>query len=284
MNWYYASKNERSGPVDAAALLALLDNRTIDATTLVWREGMAEWMPFASVQAEFSAGKMPVAATAIPSPTVGASAPRCVECGLLFPRTQVIELDGQCVCAACKPIYLQKLREGVPVGGGAGVWRKKRDLVVALQAPLPDRCVKCNSSIQGHQRLKRDLYWHHPALYIMIFFPGLLFYALVAVLVRKRAKLEVGLCDLHRSKRSRAMLIAWLIFFVGIGAFFLAAAMQGDLAPVAIVTGIVLVLAALIGGVVSTRMVFARKIDKTHAFVGGVCREYLEQLPEWQGS
>jgi hypothetical protein len=48
--WYYASGGQRLGPVTAAALGSLWRERRIDADTLVWRQGMTDWTPFASVQ------------------------------------------------------------------------------------------------------------------------------------------------------------------------------------------------------------------------------------------
>ena len=281
-NWYYASQNERRGPVAADDILTLLDGQTIDRSTLVWREGLDQWMPLASVHDELLGQGQPRASVAAaPPPIAGASPARGVECGALFPHLEIVELDGKCVCAACKPIFLQKLREGVPVGRGVGVWRRQRELVVAHDAPLPDRCMKCNSEVQG-QRLKRQLYWHHPALYIMILFPGLLIYALVAMLVRKRATLHIGICDLHRSQRTRTIIIAWSLFLAGaVAIVFGASELTGEPAVIAVTGGIVVILGGIIWGMVGARMVSARRIDKTHSFVRGACPAYLDELPEW---
>jgi hypothetical protein len=100
-----------------------------------------------------------------------------------------------------------------------GVWRDGIVLVMHKQAVLPDRCVKCNESVNG-LRLKRKLSWHHPALYLMIFFPGLLFYAIVALIVRKTARIDVGICERHRSRRRIGIAVAWLIALLGFAMFF----------------------------------------------------------------
>jgi uncharacterized RDD family membrane protein YckC len=47
--WWYGSSGERIGPLDAEGLKAALKARKLTETTLVWREGMAEWKPLASV-------------------------------------------------------------------------------------------------------------------------------------------------------------------------------------------------------------------------------------------
>jgi len=36
----------------------------------------------------------------------------CSQCGRSFPRDQVVTYDDQVICAACKPLFVQKLREG----------------------------------------------------------------------------------------------------------------------------------------------------------------------------
>ena len=269
MNWFYALDNERRGPIADAELASLLGNGTLTTATLVWREGMETWLPLSTVRAQIMAGAASATGTM----------ERCAECGLGFPRGDMIEFEKSWVCATCKPVFFQKLREGLPTGGGAGVWRRQRQLVVALSAALPDRCVKCNCDVAG-SRLKRVLYWHHPALYLMILFPGLLIYAIVAMAVRKRAIIMIGLCAEHRSQRARAILIAWLLAVLGgCGAFY--GIVNDGMAYVG--AGLLAVLVAMILGLVRGPVVQAKKIDGGHAYISGVCRKYLEQLPEWTG-
>ncbi len=45
--WFYARGQERLGPVSAATIRHLLQARAIARETLVWREGMADWLPVA---------------------------------------------------------------------------------------------------------------------------------------------------------------------------------------------------------------------------------------------
>jgi hypothetical protein len=279
MQWYYALAEERRGPVAPAEILSLLRQGQLTLTSLVWRSDMTDWQPLSTVQAQLIGS----ATGAPPALPVIGSLECCAECSQSFPRTEMLGIDKVWVCAGCKPLYLQKLREGLPTGGGTGVWRRKRNLVVALDTPLPDRCVKCNAAVEG-SRLKRSLHWHHPALYLMLIFPGLLIYALVAIAVRKRATLLVGICDQHRAKRKRSMLIAWLLAALGAAAITLAIVGVSEAAVgFLILAGVVLLLVALIWGIVGGRVVYAQRIDKSHAHIGGVCREYLDLLPEWTG-
>jgi hypothetical protein len=45
----------------------------------------------------------------------------CTGCGKTFPEDELIELEGQQICAACKPALLQKLREGAVETGSGGL-------------------------------------------------------------------------------------------------------------------------------------------------------------------
>ncbi len=57
MDWYYLEDGRRIGPIDAATLETLVRAGAVRAGTLVWREGMADWQPYAAVRpAESAAG------------------------------------------------------------------------------------------------------------------------------------------------------------------------------------------------------------------------------------
>lgn len=131
-----------------------------------------------------------------------------------------IVLSGSVVCAPCKPAALARLAGGQGVGS-AGLWRDKRAVVLGARAELPDRCVKCNAPGEG-RRLKRNLYWHPPAWYLLILV-NLLVYAVAALAVRKRATIEVGLCEAHRIRRWMHIGIAWGFVISSVASFFVAA-------------------------------------------------------------
>ena len=100
------------------------------------------------------------------------------------------------------------------------IWRSGNALVMHRNAVLPDRCVKTNKPAQG-RRLKRKLYWHHPALYLLILL-NILIYLIVAIAVRKKAIIEIGVSHETLSKRKRAIIVSWIMSLAGIGLFVLA--------------------------------------------------------------
>lgn len=161
---------------------------------------------------------------------------------------------------------------------GSGVWRDKSKMVVSKGAQLPDRCVKCNAPAPG-AKLKKKLTWHHPAIYILIFV-ALLIYLIVAMIVRKAVTVELGLCEEHMAKHRRNVFITWLLILLGVCGFVMAV-IVGD--NNFLLAGILLILAGIIYAVVAVRIVTPAKIDDKFAWLKGVNKDYLDELPQWPG-
>ena len=114
MKWFYADAGRQLGPVEDEALDELSRTGVVRSDTLVWHEGMTTWLPYASVR---GIPPIPAMPTAVPG--------FCSECGRPFPPDQLVTVGNATVCATCKPVYLQRLREGgVAVGPRryAGFW------------------------------------------------------------------------------------------------------------------------------------------------------------------
>lgn len=47
-NWYYQNEGSSVGPIEEDALVELCKSGTVNAATMVWRQGLSEWMPIAS--------------------------------------------------------------------------------------------------------------------------------------------------------------------------------------------------------------------------------------------
>jgi len=125
MPWYYAQNNQRSGPFTDQEFSNLVAQGTVTPDMLVWRDGMANWLPYSQVQHASAPPAMgapaggPVAGTADKPMVV------CSSCHRTFPEDEVIQYQGAFVCASCKPVFVQMLREGAPMMGEmryAGFW------------------------------------------------------------------------------------------------------------------------------------------------------------------
>jgi uncharacterized RDD family membrane protein YckC len=119
MNWYYVQQGKQAGPVTNEQLDEMVRGGSVTADTLVWREGLAEWTPYSQAKSGAAPGQPGVAAEPGPEAV-------CAECGKLFPLEETISHGNVRICAACKPVFLQKLREGAAINTGtmhyAGFW------------------------------------------------------------------------------------------------------------------------------------------------------------------
>lgn len=152
MQWYYAVRNQRQGPVTEAEFAQLVASGTITADTLVWRQGMADWQPWASASTAAATNAPPASESAAapaapatpttaapPAPEGAAGAPApddtevCAVSGKRYPKREMIHYEGKWISAAHRDEYFQRLREGVaqpgegtvpgPFGYG-GFWRR----------------------------------------------------------------------------------------------------------------------------------------------------------------
>lgn len=264
MTWYYHLGGQQQGPVSDAELANLLQTGKINRATPVWREGMADWQPLSVAWPE-GASLAPVA---------GASA-TCAECGRAFPADELVTLNKSLVCAQCKPIFLQRMTEGVLGSGRSGIWREGKKLVTRSETPFPDRCVKCNAPANGF-KLKRVLYWQHPAYYLLLLC-NLLVLLIVVLIVRKKAVLHIGLCEAHRKQRTLGITICSIGMIGGIALLIGGAALESGWVALIGLAGF---LFGLVWGIVKARTISATKIDKDFVWVTGVGPAFLNDLPE----
>ena len=103
MEWYYVKDGKPAGPISEAEFVGLVRSGGITPETLVWHAGMAEWQACGTV------AESPAAAGA-------AAGTLCAECGRAFPDEQMITYGTQRVCAGCKDVFFQKIKEGVAPG------------------------------------------------------------------------------------------------------------------------------------------------------------------------
>src|SRR2546428_4847826 len=84
MNWYYMDNGERKGPVDDNEFGRLANIGQMTADTLVWREGLSDWQPYQAVSGQ--------------SAVATSDKALCVECGQVFPTSEMLQYQGSWVC------------------------------------------------------------------------------------------------------------------------------------------------------------------------------------------
>jgi uncharacterized RDD family membrane protein YckC len=121
--WYYSDGGRQVGPMGEGDIERLAKAGKITSKTLVWHSGMTDWQEYGKVKAPSVATPAVSPRMAGVTPTVGQSV--CSECGKAFPREDMIPYGDAWVCALCKPIFVQKLKEGVSLSGAmeyGGFW------------------------------------------------------------------------------------------------------------------------------------------------------------------
>lgn len=268
MDWHYEKDGSSAGPVSEAQLQTMRAIGEINGNTRVWKAGWPDWQKASAVwpAEQFATAQGPV------SP--------CAECNRFYPASELMRIDNVEVCPTCKPTVIDKLRQGVTLG--AGPWQDGKQMVVLKDTPLPDKCYKCGAP--PVKVLKKTLAWHNPAIYLVLL-ANVLIYVIVAMCVRKTAKVGIPLCrDCSRS-RNRKLLFIWLGMLIGLGALFSSftfAANDPSQSAILAISGVLIVLGSLLW-VALAQTVVPKKIDKTHAWLSKGARSLVESLPQWRG-
>jgi hypothetical protein len=200
----------------------------------------------------------------------------CGECRKSFALDELVEISGVRVCATCKPMLLQRLREGAPPTGLAGGFlRAGKLLVTPKEAEFPDVCVTCGQPGDG-RRVKRTLYWHQPWIYALILI-SLWIYILVALLVRKKARVQFSVCPVHRRRHAIWVAIAWISFLTFLGCIFGMFATMPNTPWIGI--GILPALILLLVAARRARYLWAKRIEEDRVRIAGVGEPVLQGYP-----
>lgn len=124
MTWFYSQGGQQLGPVTEEEFQRLRREGVIGPATLVWRDGLAEWVecrtlplaPLAPAPAPPPAALPPLVA----HQTIPPDYQSCYLCGRFYPPEEVLPVADRHLCAACKPLYRQMLLEGLPLPPPAG--------------------------------------------------------------------------------------------------------------------------------------------------------------------
>jgi len=150
IDWYYREGANRIGPVSDEQIKEMASQGKITAETMVWNELIGSWKPYGSVSGTPAEDSSQSDITApAQSPYMGAvfgqtsasyqsaqdsssdshETPKaesyCNQCYKKFPNEDLIRYGDMLICAECKNIFFQRLREGSSVGEPlhyAGFW------------------------------------------------------------------------------------------------------------------------------------------------------------------
>lgn len=140
MQWFYVENEEQAGPVDEAEFAKLQSLGTIRERTLVYRQGMSDWMALSEARAQGFWSPPPATSKTNAGTDAGTGAAdvrvnplasaglkptlaetdgliACPNCGARVRDNELIPMGDRFVCVHCRDVTLQKIREGVDPNG-----------------------------------------------------------------------------------------------------------------------------------------------------------------------
>ena len=97
-NWYYVEDGNRVGPVPESDLPGLIAESKIREETLVWFDGLGDWMPYSQARLQaVGAGAEEEAELAADAPAPARRTEACCQCGRTFTEDDMIQLEGSWV-------------------------------------------------------------------------------------------------------------------------------------------------------------------------------------------
>jgi hypothetical protein len=159
---------------------------------------------------------------------------------------------------------------------GTGVYRDGKNLVVTRGAEVPPICIRCGQAATGGF-LRKKLYWHEPWLYILLL-PGVIWYIIAALIVRKRMDLAIPLCAQHRM-RVQWLRLAAILMMIGSSIFVIVSFLvPADYLIYPMLAFFVILLAGFITWLIAAQFLRPRFIDASVGVFSGAGEQFLSQL------
>ena len=164
-----------------------------------------------------------------------------------------------------------------------GLWRDKRDLVMHKDAKLPNVCVK--TGVQTTRAgIVRRMSWYSPwvALAILV---NLILFIILALVLSKKATVEIPLSDDARATRRSNLMICWAFGLASLAAMIgCILVLLNSLNPHPFFVGgffvaLILMIVTVMIGQRFSRILRPTRITKTHIWLRGVHGNILDHLP-----
>jgi hypothetical protein len=194
---------------------------------------------------------------------------RCQECGLVNFATAV-------VCKRCghalRHLSPQPDPESDP---SAGVWQDNGLLVMRVDTYLPERCIKCNSSVQVNHKIVSAIAYSHWKLPLFVLGYQMLPHKLMVTLI-PQVRIDVALCKNHSSNWERDLKITLPLILIGLGLLVLSFYLFSFLV---LFLGILLFATAVLSSLIGGDPVYLKRRHSNFVWLIGAGDGYLAGLP-----
>ncbi|MCB1093100.1 MAG: DUF4328 domain-containing protein, partial [Verrucomicrobiae bacterium] len=106
MEWYAAKEGTQLGPLTEPSLAEMVRSGELSGESLVWREGLADWMPLATARPDWFPD------SPAPASQIGEAMATCSVSGTVLHQSQMLQYGNEWVAPEFKEAFLQELREG----------------------------------------------------------------------------------------------------------------------------------------------------------------------------
>ena len=155
-------------------------------------------------------------------------------------------------------------------------WVEGKCLVMPMtQVELPHRCVRCNAPVTEPIKT-RKVYWHTPALYLLILLSWLI-YIIVALIVRKKVLVKPGLCEEHLKKYNTWLYTSWGVFALSFITLIVNA--NGSDSSELFGLSILGILVGILMVVINSRVLSIHKIVGDRVYFKKCGQAFLDSLP-----
>ena len=205
------------------------------------------------------------------------SSHKCRNCGLVNFKTETVckrcQADLTATGVNASAGFSSARTESAPAqqaSSNGGVWRDRKKVVLHASAPLPERCVKCNSA-EGMKWKVFSLNYYPAYNILTVILLGFTRYKIV--------NLELGFCAAHWAKRRQRKLTGVWLMVGGAGLFVLSIVLNGNIAL--LVGSLILFFIGCCFLVTNSPPVAISKIKDPYIWLKGANENYVNALPQW---
>ncbi len=99
--WFFLAAGTQAGPISQANFEEMVRTGIVTKQTPVWTEGLSTWVAYGALPDDLPESGL-------------AGLQTCSCCGRLVSTDNLLDFQSHRVCAQCKPVHLQRLKEGLP--------------------------------------------------------------------------------------------------------------------------------------------------------------------------